>query len=181
MQHDYKTCMYLMRILPSALVSIRLFHHQLSRHQLQQTTMLATLPVLLAGCTLAAAAAVPAAGYCAKAPYNIILTLSTYAPAQSFCQARFPVVPATVTTTVTTTLPVVAARHPITQAPGAPVVERAVECKGNCSAWASLSKVGGSIVSSACRCIQTTPTVTTTVRRRPLFLQVVVTTARLTC
>ncbi|KAH6685766.1 hypothetical protein F5X68DRAFT_232744 [Plectosphaerella plurivora] len=137
--------------------------------------MLSSLHILFAGCALAAAvpAAAPAAAYCSKAPYNIILVLSTYPPAQSFCQARFPVVPATVTTTVTTTLGVVGAAprdlSRRTPPPEAHLVKDAVACKGNCAAWASLSKVGGSLVSSACGCIQTKPTttVTTTVTSTP--------------
>lgn len=132
--------------------------------------MLLSLHILLAGCALAAAA-VPAPGFCAKPPYKLVLALSTYPPAQSFCQARFPVVPSTVTTTVTTTLGAagLAARQPVpvTPGPAARLEKNAVECKGNCAAWSSLSKIGGSLVSSACNCIQTKPTVTTTVGHGP--------------
>lgn len=131
--------------------------------------MLLSPLVLLAGSSLVAAA-VPAPAYCAKPPYKVILVLSSYAPAQSFCSARYPQAPATtVTVTVSTTVAGLAARVPVTPAP---LVKDAVACAGNCAVWSSLSKVGGSILKSACSCIQTRPTATTTVSL-PHFLPLV--------
>ncbi|KAH7358013.1 hypothetical protein B0T11DRAFT_299156 [Plectosphaerella cucumerina] len=117
--------------------------------------------LLLAVSSLAAAAAVASPAYCAKPPYKAVLVLASYPPAQSFCSARYPI--ATSTVTVTTTVPAPArrvARAPVTPAP---LVKNAVACTGNCAAWSSLSKIGGSLVKSACGCIQTTPTKTVTV------------------
>ena len=45
-----------------------------------------------------------AAGVCTQNPYALILPLSNYAPAESFCSSKYPVAPCTTTLTSTATI-----------------------------------------------------------------------------
>lgn len=137
---------------------------------------------------------------CSNFPYNDLLFLSAYPPAEQFCSAHFPPTPLTVrapaatrrvkakdrrgktrTTTTTTTKkvattttkspsrPTTTQSHTTTKASTTtttkgPTTTTAASgtCSGACSVWTSCTKQGGGFLSTLCRCIESTVTITTT-------------------
>lgn len=94
----------------------------------------------------------PISGYCSTGIYKHLLPLSDFPPAQAFCSSKFPIPPKTVTETKTTTVakPKRSAfpEHGVRRGdPRSPLMDE-------------LQGLNKNMASSACACIQTTPTVT---------------------
>ena len=90
---------------------------------------------------------------CSSGIYSKLAVLSTYAPAQSYCSAHFPVATVTVTTTVTQL-----AKRTALDARDAAATKKHGANVSSC--YSSLKGVASSIAKTLCSCIETTPTTT---------------------
>lgn len=120
---------------------------------------------------LSAFKAVDAAGaVCNKAPYNALLFLSNYAPAEAFCSSKYPqpVVTVTAQSTVTVTANTKMRRtllpQPAKEIRVRGVTKTSTPCTGACKTWSSCSAKGGPALSTLCSCIEH-PSTTTVVSK----------------
>jgi hypothetical protein len=108
---------------------------------------------------------------CTKLPYDLFLPLSNYAPAESYCSSKYPVVIETVlvcgktvevstTTSISTLVP---KRSPKTTATPTST------CNAQCQLFSTLVASAQGFVSTVCACIESQGTTTITVSKDVIF------------
>ena len=123
---------------------------------------------LLVGATQHAVQGAPGAA-CSSGIYKALLPLSNYAPAESYCSQHYPQPAVTVTATQkkkvkrATTVPTtttMTTKASTTTSKTSMTTSKTTSQSPQESQWSSLLKAAGSIISTACSCIETPVTVT---------------------
>ena len=108
---------------------------------------------------------------CSKLPYDLILPFSNYPPAESFCSSHYPIPPVTITTTVTSTVTPGndkrEAKTKKTTVKTTPTTTAKTTADARSKAWAACTSqlALSGVLSTACSCIETTPTTTVSFQR----------------